>query len=270
MSNQLLRRVAIGTVLVLVVLVVIRTGNPLPLTLLVATWSILATIEFIRLLSIVEIHLPFWLIPPLNAVTVMTGHLDWLPDFLIVPLALIFSTTVLTQEPKPRVPVYGVFAVIYLGFLPAHLVMLRNLVYKENFSSWLIMFPLILTWVSDTAAYAAGRLAGRHQLAPKISPRKTVEGFVAGLLSGAMLSMTWLRTLQPFDARPIWWLGAVGIAISALGQAGDLFESVFKRAVGVKNSSGFLGEHGGFLDRCDSLLFSIPAFYYLTLLLSTW
>ncbi len=268
MANRLVSRTLVGIGLILLVLGAVFVNNPIPLTLLTAVWAAIATVEFLRLLAIAEIRLVTWLIVSLNAATVMAGQLGWLPGFLIVPLAVVLIAAVASPQPRPRVPVYGVFTVFYLGFLPAHLVMLKNLIRREGLSLWLVMFPLILTWVSDTAAFAMGRLAGRHHLAPQLSPRKTIEGFLAGLLAGAVISMVWLRTLIPFATRPLWWLAAVGTGVSALGQLGDLFESIFKRAVGLKDSSNLLGEHGGFLDRCDSLLFAIPAFYYLIALLS--
>ena len=112
-----------------------------------------------------------------------------------------------------------------------------------------------------------GKLIGRHKLAPTLSPNKTVEGYVAGLVFSAILSAAYLHFLLPFAARPIWWLAVVGIGLGTVAQAGDLFESMFKRAVGVKDTSAALADHGGFLDRVDSLLFTIPAFYYLVLYL---
>jgi phosphatidate cytidylyltransferase len=165
------------------------------------------------------------------------------------------------------VPVYGAFALIYVGFLPAHLVLLKDLTVSRCLSPWLVFFPLALTWANDTAGLVFGRLLGRHKLAPELSPNKTIEGYVAGLVFSAALSAVYLHFLQPFSSRPIWWLAAVGLGLGTLAQAGDLFESMFKRAVGVKDTSSALAAHGGFLDRVDSLLFTIPAFYYLVLYL---
>ncbi|MBM3314306.1 hypothetical protein FJY71_00490 [candidate division WOR-3 bacterium] len=264
MASRLLSRALIGGALALIVVAAVRADRPEPLALLVAAWSVLATVEFVRLLALAEIRLNRWLVPLLSLATVTAAYVDWLPEFLIAPLAVVLLAAVATRETKPRIPVYGTFVVLYLGFLPAHLVMLKDLAVEEGFSSWLVLFPLALTWVSDTAAFAAGRLFGRHPLSPNLSPRKTIEGLLAGLLAAAALCAGWLRFFAPFDARPVWWLAVVGAGLSAVGQAGDLFESMFKRAVGVKDSSTLLGQHGGFLDRCDSLLFCIPAFYYLT------
>lgn len=123
-----------------------------------------------------------------------------------------------------------------------------------------IVVLLGLLWSGDSAAYYVGSLLGRHPLAPKVSPKKTVEGAVAGLIAsiagGTMLG--------------IWLLGESGVVMfvvsatsAAAGQIGDLAESVLKRSAGVKDSSSILPGHGGILDRLDSMIFSAPVFYWL-------
>ena len=122
------------------------------------------------------------------------------------------------------------------------------------------LFLLMLTViVSDTAQYYTGRLLGRRQLAPAISPKKTVEGAIGGLVLGsaafAILGHWWLPII------PVPMRVAVGLGIVAVGIAGDLFESMLKRSVGVKDSSTIIPGHGGVLDRIDALLFAAPFFY---------
>jgi phosphatidate cytidylyltransferase len=122
------------------------------------------------------------------------------------------------------------------------------------------LFLLVLTIiVSDTAQYFTGRFFGRRPLAPAISPKKTIEGAVGGFIAGPLLLFV----------AGAWWLPAVGgqlrvlvgIAIVVLGIAGDLFESMLKRSVGVKDSSALIPGHGGVLDRIDALLFAAPIYY---------
>jgi phosphatidate cytidylyltransferase len=122
------------------------------------------------------------------------------------------------------------------------------------------LFLLMLTViVSDTAQYYTGRLTGRHLLAPAISPKKTIEGACGGLVFGT----------AAFAAVGAWWLPIVplparigiGLALVAVGIAGDLFESMLKRSAGVKDSSAIIPGHGGILDRIDALLFAAPLFY---------
>lgn len=259
-------RVVTGMLLAAAVLLVVTVGPTPLLAFLVAAWSLLATLEFIRLLKIAEIHLNPWLLGPLNLSVAAAAWLGWLPGFLLAPIAVVLVTAVALREPKPRVPVYGVFSVIYLGFLPAHLLMLRRLNPAGYGEVWLAAFPLLLTWLNDTAAWGIGKLFGRHKLAPSMSPKKTWEGFLAGLVVSAVFTALALPHMPAFSGRSWALLASFGIGLAALAQVGDLFESIFKRAVSIKDSSGILGEHGGFLDRVDSLLFVIPAWYYLLLL----
>jgi phosphatidate cytidylyltransferase len=113
--------------------------------------------------------------------------------------------------------------------------------------------------LSDTAQYYGGRLLGRRPLAPVISPKKTVEGALAGLLAGTIGTAAIGAWLWP--GAPVWFLLALGAALVMLGIAGDLFESLLKRSVGVKDSSGLIPGHGGVLDRIDAVLFAAPVYY---------
>lgn len=253
----------IGITLALTVTGIVLFAPRAILTVLVAVWAFLATREFLGILRRAEIFLDWRLLSGLNSAVIVAAYLNWLPAFLVVPIGVIFLSAIANRPPLPRGPVYGLFVLIYLGFLPSHLILLHDL----NISRWLVLFPLVLTWVQDTAAYALGKLFGKHKLAPLLSPQKTREGFFFGLFFSAILAGFWLKRLPPFSLYPIWFLALVGVGLGAMAQAGDLFESLFKRAVEVKDSSAVLGEHGGFLDRVDSLLFTIPAFYYITHLL---
>src|SRR5262249_17070896 len=125
-----------------------------------------------------------------------------------------------------------------------------------------VLFLLMLTVsVSDTAQYYTGRAIGRRPLAPAISPKKTIEGAAGGFVFGAatlaIAGRGWLPR-QPLAVR-----GLLGVAVVALGIAGDLFESMLKRSAGVKDSSGLIPGHGGILDRIDALLFAAPVYYIL-------
>ncbi len=266
MKSSWLSRVLIGAGLGIVVFAALFASRWV-IAIITAIWVVLATLEFIQLLDKAEIKLNRWLLPLLGVLIVAAAYVNILPGLLLVPIAVILLAAVAVQETKPRVPVYGVFSVLYLGFFPAHLVLLKDLSVSRNWSPWLVFFPLALTWINDTAGLVFGKLLGRHKLAPTLSPNKTVEGYVAGLVFSAILSAAYLHFLLPFSSKPIWWLAAVGLGLSTMAQAGDLFESMFKRAVGVKDTSSALAAHGGFLDRVDSLLFTIPAFYYLVLYL---
>lgn len=121
-----------------------------------------------------------------------------------------------------------------------------------------ILFLFAVIWANDTLAFAVGKTIGRHKLCPDISPKKTVEGAVGGLIGG----MTAAFFLSFWIEGPLWVLIVVSIALGVIGVIGDLSESVLKRAAGVKDSGALLPGHGGVLDRVDSLLFAIPALYF--------
>lgn len=146
---------------------------------------------------------------------------------------------------------------VYPGLFLAHLHLLR----EEGFEYALL--AVLVTWATDTGAYAFGSLLGRRPLWPAISPRKTVEGALGGLISGATAGLLLAFLL---GEAPGSWL-CVAVAASAAAQLGDLVESGLKRKAGVKDSGNLLPGHGGVLDRFDSLLFSGSAVYYLLALL---
>jgi phosphatidate cytidylyltransferase len=128
----------------------------------------------------------------------------------------------------------------------------------------LVMLPLLLTWASDTGAYAVGRAVGRHKLIPAVSPGKTVEGAIGGLVLSVVVAWAYGRWVLPEAARLSFLPGMAlvfGAVVSMAAQVGDLVESLFKREGGVKDSSRLLPGHGGILDRFDSLLFVLPVSY---------
>jgi phosphatidate cytidylyltransferase len=148
----------------------------------------------------------------------------------------------------------SLFPSLYLGLPIGAMVAIREM--RGRDALFLLMLTVI---VSDTAQYYSGRAFGRRLLAPAISPKKTVEGAVGGLLFGAIvcavLGAVWLPVV------PLVLRAAIGVMIVALGVAGDLFESMLKRSAGVKDSSSLIPGHGGILDRIDALLFAAPVYY---------
>jgi phosphatidate cytidylyltransferase len=127
----------------------------------------------------------------------------------------------------------------------------------------LILIAVVGPWISDSGAYFAGRLFGRHLLFPSLSPKKTVEGGLGGLLLTVLVVAPLAYVLLSFGPPKALLIGA---AVSVASQCGDLFESSLKRILDVKDLGNFLPGHGGVLDRVDSLLFTAPAVYYIYLL----
>ncbi len=162
---------------------------------------------------------------------------------------------------------YGFFSrsslgLVWVGFLGAHLLLLRGL---PDGNSWLLILTGI-TAGSDSGAYYSGRAFGRHKLSPLISPNKTIEGAVGGMVVG--MAVASLLALLLLDTVPWLFVLLSAVVLAVLGICGDLAESVIKRATGTKDSGTILGGHGGILDRADSMLFAAPALYYLLLLFS--
>lgn len=123
-----------------------------------------------------------------------------------------------------------------------------------------MLLAMLAVMSTDAAAYAGGRLLGRHQLAPSVSPNKTVEGALFGWLGGFGATIA-LDQIFGLDVA-IWPLVLLAIVLPVLSQLGDLVESLFKRAMDVKDSSNLIPGHGGVLDRLDSLLFGLPVVYF--------
>ena len=169
--------------------------------------------------------------------------------------------TVPTADPTLLAPILlsGVAmlgAVMYLALPGATFVMVRA---AEQGNDWVLLAVLAIM-STDAAAYAVGRLLGRHQLAPSVSPNKTIEGAVGGWFGGFGATIA-LDQILNLDAQ-IWPLIILAVVLPVAGQLGDLAESLFKRAMDVKDSSNLIPGHGGVLDRLDSLLFGLPVVFF--------
>jgi len=147
----------------------------------------------------------------------------------------------------------------YLGAMGGAIAALR-LLDPEPAGAWRLVLLLAIVMASDTAAFFVGTAAGRRRLAPDISPGKTVEG-AAGGLAGGVAGAAVVRVLG-LPSLPLAHALLLGLAVAALGIAGDLLESLLKRWAGVKDSGVLFPGHGGMLDRLDSLLFGAPVLYY--------
>lgn len=147
---------------------------------------------------------------------------------------------------------------VYVGFLASHMIALRQL---ENGLGWLAL-AVVTMWLSDTGAYAVGRLLGRHKMAPVLSPKKTWEGAAGGLLSAVVFAVL----LAALVGIPAEHGVAIGLLVGLFCPFGDLGISMFKRQVGIKDTGNCIPGHGGMLDRLDTLVFIAPlAYYYATL-----
>ncbi len=131
--------------------------------------------------------------------------------------------------------------------------------FLHDINPYWLMFGLVVNWVGDTGAYYVGRRFGRSKLAPLISPGKSWEGAFASVAASVVFGIVFLHFLIP--AVPVWQAIVISVVANVAGQIGDLAESAIKRGAGVKDSGMLLPGHGGWLDRVDSSLFSLPVLY---------
>lgn len=152
---------------------------------------------------------------------------------------------------------------LYLGWIGAYLISLRDL--PEG--KWWILIVLPAVWLADSGAYFIGSRFGKHKLSPRLSPRKSWEGYLAGIvwgtLGGALFAALWRIGAGPESAILPWKGAVIGFVLAILTPLGDLGESMFKRQVGVKDSSNLIPGMGGFFDRIDSWLWGGVIGYYL-------
>jgi phosphatidate cytidylyltransferase len=248
--------------------------RPLPwFTLFMAAWGVLAVFEFYRAVARTRVPPLTWFGLVLTALFILSRDSDLLafarpyldpasvtPLLLtsLVVLPLIWLLLKRQKEGAVAGWVWTVAGVLYIGWLLGYMVALRGL---EEGRNW-VFLTLLCTFASDTAAFFTGRALGRHKLAPDISPGKTKEGTIGGIIGAVLMALLFVQP-SPLSLPVAWWQAvAVGFLVSAFGQLGDLAESLFKRNMGVKDSGAALPGHGGFLDRLDSLIFAGVVVYY--------
>ncbi len=176
---------------------------------------------------------------------------------LVLSLGLWYVWTPRTRMADVAVTAFGP---IYTGYMLSAVVLLREAV--PGFPGALLSIGVCASlWISDSFAYMVGSRLGKHKMAPKISPNKSWEGFVGGLVGSVLIWMIlWATGLYGFD---LWFAVLAGVVIGIMGVFGDLIESRIKRGVGVKDSGNLIPGHGGMLDRSDSLIFGCITAYLL-------
>jgi phosphatidate cytidylyltransferase len=191
----------------------------------------------------------------------------WVPraeyELLLVSFLGLFTYFLFSAERHRGEPllahfrelIYSIFGLLYLGFLPLFLPLIRD---SANGVHWTIVF-LLIVWAGDTGAYFAGKKYGHRKLYPLISPKKTVEGGLGGLAAGLVVAL--LYKLIFFQAMSVGAAFVISLVVGTVAAVGDLCESFLKRAHDTKDSGTILPGHGGFLDRFDGVVFSLPVMY---------
>ena len=195
------------------------------------------------------------------ALLVVPG-VDWMDWAILAPIALGIGLR--ASDFKTGFATAGAFA---LGLLYIFGAWRCGIALHERSAHWLF-FAVALNWAGDVAAYYSGRAFGRNKLAPTISPGKTIEGAIGGILASVLFGCLYLPYFQP----DVSLLGAAVLSIlgNIAGQTGDLAESALKRGADMKDSGTMLAGHGGWMDRLDSSLFSMPVVYWALLTYSRW
>lgn len=230
---------------------------------LVALFALLAAWELFTLMARAEMLQPLpWLGAVIAAGLVMEAGLpaDGRRLQALLVLIILAGLVIMLFRNRPRAPsdwLLTLGGALYVGFTLRFLVLLRG---EEGGLGWVALAALT-TWIADSGAYFIGKGIGRHKLWPRISPKKTWEGLIGGLIAGAAAAVLLAPILVPgLD----WSQGLVlGVIVSLAAPLGDLSESLFKRQVGAKDSSHLIPGHGGFLDRIDSFTFVSPVVFLL-------
>lgn len=239
-----------------ILIALIYLGN-IPLLLAVYIVSFLGLKEFINLIenagfSPLKISMYLGVFLSIAESYIYKGESAFMVFFMVFVFLIIHL--IIKNEINLVTISVSLLGVIYLSLLK-YILLLRDL--PNGFI--LIFIVFVLTWMVDTGAYFSGRLFGNRKLAPIISPNKTKEGAIGGVIVTIIVAV-----VIHYAILPIGLINAIilGVLVSVIGQVGDLFESLLKRSANIKDSGKILPGHGGILDRFDSILFTVPVTYY--------
>jgi len=274
-SKNLVQRIAVAVVAIPLVIGVVWLGGWV-LAAVLAVLGVLGAQEvydFGRRQSIEPLERTGWLAAagiPLLAYWAKGSETHWAEPAIYLSAIWLMSAMTLamarrgpTGRPLAAVAI-TMFGCLYASGMLAFLIPIRHGLHagqRPGAYVMLTLFPLVITWVCDTAAMAVGTAVGGPKLAPVLSPKKTHAGAVGGTLGGVITALAlgkFVLNRYGWSFTPIQLL-LFGLAVSIVGQIGDIAESLFKREVGLKDSSTLIPGHGGVLDRLDSLYFVIPA-----------
>lgn len=185
------------------------------------------------------------------------GYFDLEPAFIVIACLFIFVLQFTRRDNSQALASISVtmFALLYIAWFFSFFIKIKYLAGGAS----LVTFLIVVTKMGDVGAYFVGNAFGRHALIPRISPKKTVEGTIGGLVFSMVSALASKAYLADVSYAHLFMLG---LLLSVLGQVGDLAESVLKRDSGVKDAGDNLGGFGGVLDMIDSLLFTTPIFYF--------
>lgn len=254
-------RILVSIVLIPFALYALYFGGIL-ISLLFGIVALLGAYEYIKMMRNAQIYIPYhWVFISIASYVVLISthkhdlHLLWAIAFAAFAEALIGWNQ---SKSIPRV-MASILGIVYTSFFPAMITRIE----LHNPNKKILLALILMIWIVDTSAYVFGMCFGKKRNITAVSPRKSLAGFVAGLLAPFVILVI-LYVLR-FNLLPMGHLLLIGIAAGVFGQIGDLAESMLKRFCGVKDSSNFIPGHGGILDRADSVLLA-GSFLYCALI----
>ncbi|HEY0263756.1 MAG TPA: phosphatidate cytidylyltransferase [Granulicella sp.] len=278
-----MKRILTALVLILVVFCLFFFGRLWMVSLASALVAELAAYEYLKLAAVgAEFHnarlrIPLWWMAPATALAFIVT----LPGFPVEAQLPVVSalTLILFAWNGFRAPLIqvlpdtaqGLFGLIYIAY-PLTLI---PMIWKQEDGLALVFFLMACVWTGDIAALYIGRAFGKHKLAPRLSPGKTIEGSIASVIGSVLagLGVIWLGdvladrgNLVLHSVQPMWQSAIMAVLLNVAAQVGDLLESAIKRGANVKDSGTMLPGHGGILDRIDALLVAAPVLWYMLLL----
>ena len=266
-KNSFVTRLISGIILIILLLfVLIQGGDVLFATSLLL--SIAGLIEINRVLKINETKLSYlcYALTIIYYITIYNYKVDGILLFLIVMLLSILSFYVFSH-PKYTIKDVSVaiFSILYVAVMFSFVYLIRE--QRGELGLRMVWLIFISSWGCDTFAYVFGKLFGKHKLVPVLSPKKTIEGAVAGILGSFILGaiyafLVFKKWRTPIEVSMIRFGIACAIA-AVISQIGDLTASAIKREYGVKDYGDLIPGHGGILDRFDSVIFAAPALYFI-------
>lgn len=254
-----LKRTLSGFFLAPLVIAIVLYAPPVWLAIVVAVVIALALKEYTNLTSSRDER--FWVLPA-GALTPFMFLYYGGEYVLLFMMAAVFVAALVAIACRKEFTIAftgaakAVFGILYVGITASYIVFFPEL----QGGRWLLLCGLLVIWANDIFAYITGRLAGNHRLSPRISPKKTVEGAIGGVLGGLVVAVVFTKVVD--TGLSVYEMAVASLIIGVVALCGDLFESIIKRAAGVKDSGAIIPGHGGILDRIDSMLFSLPVFYY--------
>ena len=262
-KNSHVKRIATAGFGLPILIILIIYGTPFHFWLLLTICITLGLMEFYRLLA--KNNTDCFALAGLGlglliSIAFLKGNIPAVFPLiisLVVTIPFLISLTQGRDFSAVMLRLFGtIVGVFYVAWLLSHLIWIRAFPHGKA----MILYLLLVVWTGDTAAFYTGHSIGKHKLSPGISPNKSIEGAVGGMIGSIAVSViahfTFLKQINLVH------IVFLGFLLNLLAQLGDLTESLMKRGFGVKDSSSLIPGHGGILDRIDSILFSGPALYY--------